>query len=245
MVDSNLSFLQFCDNSDLQALCDVLTHNSKGEIRLTEQLTDSVDYHMYYPHKMRKLWKPMAIELQRYGGNTIANLFRGGQGVSYVTILKDVCRKLKVKIPKECTVEELEISLLTKYCEKVVSKLNINLLRELGEQVGLDFRDYTKPMMLAAILMAIRMEGLVVVLPVLSFIGANLSRILVSQGLYYSGTVLIGRSIGFLWGPISWALTAGWLLLDISSPAYRVTVPAVLQIASMRAAMNARVLPMN
>jgi len=42
------------------------------------------------------------------------------------------------------------------------------------------------------------------------------------------------RGIGIALGPIGWAITAVWTFADLSSPAYRVTVPAVIQIAYMR-----------
>lgn len=37
-----------------------------------------------------------------------------------------------------------------------------------------------------------------------------------------------------LTGPIGWAITAAWTLIDAGGTAYRVTIPAVIQIASLR-----------
>ncbi|WP_409012598.1 hypothetical protein [Bacteroides xylanisolvens] len=39
-------------------------------------------------------------------------------------------------------------------------------------------------------------------------------------------------------GPIGWILTAVWTLIDIAGPAYRVTIPAVIQIAYIRQSAN-------
>ena len=99
IVDSNLTFLQYCTNDDLRSLCDILTHNQKGKIRLSEQLTSSNSYMRCYPDYMRKMWTEIAAELQKFGGNTFANLFRGGIGTSYDSILRDVCKKMKVNLP--------------------------------------------------------------------------------------------------------------------------------------------------
>lgn len=52
MIDSNLTFLQYCTNEDLRSLCDILTHNHKGEVRLSEQLTYSDCYKRCYPDNM-------------------------------------------------------------------------------------------------------------------------------------------------------------------------------------------------
>ena len=50
---------------------------------------------------------------------------------------------------------------------------------------------------------------------------------------FASGSVL-SRSLSVLAGPIGWALTAAWTAYDIAGPAYRVIVPAVIQIAYLR-----------
>ncbi|MDG6406765.1 hypothetical protein [Glaesserella parasuis] len=52
-------------------------------------------------------------------------------------------------------------------------------------------------------------------------------------GTLLAGTAL-GRILGFATGPIGWGITGIWALKDISGPATRVTVPAVIQIAFLR-----------
>lgn len=42
------------------------------------------------------------------------------------------------------------------------------------------------------------------------------------------------RGYSTFMGPIGWVLTALWTIVDIAGPAYRVTVPAVIQIAYIR-----------
>lgn len=39
-------------------------------------------------------------------------------------------------------------------------------------------------------------------------------------------------------GPIGWALTGLWALMDIAGPAYRVTIPVVIQVAFLRAKLK-------
>lgn len=112
IVDSNLTFLQYCTNDDLRSLCDILTHNNKGEIRLSEQLTGSDSYMRCYPNNMHEMWTDIAAELQKFWGNTFANLFRGGTGISYDSILHDVCKKVEVNLPSLISVEEAERMLL-------------------------------------------------------------------------------------------------------------------------------------
>nr|WP_321317172.1 ubiquinol-cytochrome C chaperone family protein [uncultured Campylobacter sp.] len=45
----------------------------------------------------------------------------------------------------------------------------------------------------------------------------------------------IARIVGIYAGPVGWAITGAWTAVDLASPAYRVTVPACLLIAKLRA----------
>lgn len=242
IVDQNLYFLQYCSNDELKTLCDTLTYDNKGEVRLSEQLTDNDIYLRSYPDKMKEMWQEIAAELQRFGGNTFANIFRGGVGASYESILRDVCKKMKVRIPSCSTVEEIEIALLTKYCEETLGSMDIDLLRELSVEIGVRPQSYNKQVVAAAILLALRKGGGRVLAPVIYYIGSNITRILIGRGVYFATAGVLGRAAAALTGPVGWALTAGWLAYDIASPAYRVTVPAVIQVACMRLKYNSNLL---
>lgn len=242
IVDSNLTFLQYCTNDDLRSLCDILTHNNKGEIRLSEQLTGSDSYMRCYPNNMHEMWTDIAAELQKFGGNTFANLFRGGTGISYDSILHDVCKKVEVNLPSLISVEEAERMLLMKYFEKAINMMDFDLLCKLSAEIDVEPKNYNKQMLVTAILIALRQSGGKLFGPVIYFIGSNIGKILVSRGLYYAFGGTLGRAIGILTGPIGWAITAGWLAYDIASPAYRVTVPAVLMVACMRVKFKSHLL---
>ena len=241
-IDQNLCFLQHCTNEELKTLCDTLTHNNKGDVRLSEQLTDNDVYLRFYPDNMKGMWQEIAAELQRFGGNTFANILRGGVGASYESILRDVCKKMKVRIPNCPRVEDIEIALLTKYCEETVGCMDINLLRELYIEIGFKPQSYNKQVVAAAILLALRSGSGKVIATVIHFIGSNITRILIGGGVYYATAGILSRAVATLTGPIGWMLTAGWFAYDIASPAYRVTVPAVIQVACMRLKYNSHFL---
>ena len=48
-TDMDLQFLQYCNNEDLRALCDILVYDNKGELRLSESLSISDSYLSCYP----------------------------------------------------------------------------------------------------------------------------------------------------------------------------------------------------
>ena len=63
--DKDLIFLASCQNDDLQALCDILTCKSNGDLRETEQLVGTDAYISYYPDNMQMMAKEQVRE--RFG----------------------------------------------------------------------------------------------------------------------------------------------------------------------------------
>ena len=132
--------------------------------------------------------------------------------------------------------------LLMKYFEKAINMMDFDLICKLSAEIDVEPKNYNKQMLVTAILIALRQSGGKLFGLVIYFIGANIGKILVRRGLYYVAGGTLGRTIGILTGPIGWVITAGWLAYDIASPAYRVTVPAVLMVACMRAKFNSHLL---
>jgi uncharacterized protein YaaW (UPF0174 family) len=57
---------------------------------------------------------------------------------------------------------------------------------------------------------------------------------IIGRGLSLAGNATLMRTMSILTGPIGWAITGAWTAVDIASPAYRVTIPAVIQVAALR-----------
>ncbi|MNG29300.1 hypothetical protein D3C84_1147080 [compost metagenome] len=60
---------------------------------------------------------------------------------------------------------------------------------------------------------------------------------LVGRGVVLAGGAGLSRGLAVLAGPVGWAITGLWTAFDLASPAYRVTVPCVIQIGHMRQKM--------
>ena len=63
-TDIDLDFLKYCSHTELRELCDLLTHDEKGNLRLSENLTDKDSYIENYPHNCKAIWQDIALELQ-------------------------------------------------------------------------------------------------------------------------------------------------------------------------------------
>ena len=220
IVDRNLQFLQHCENEDLHVLCDILLYDNRGKIRYSGNISNRECFLKNYPDNMQVMWKELAKELQNFGGNSILKFLRDGQGSSYEKILRDVCN--------------IEHKLLIKIFAKAIGKLSGKEIRSIMDECKMKGYDYTKQGLLAALLdlQVINHIGFVIVIQTVI---RMTTQILVGRGVAFVGLKIISRSIGALCGPIGWLLLAGCSIWHIGGPAYHVTIPAVIQVAYMRA----------
>jgi uncharacterized protein YaaW (UPF0174 family) len=239
--DFDLQFLENCENEDLRILCDILMYDNNGEIRISESLSNSDSYISYYPNNMKGMWKDIASELQCYGGNTVLNICRCGQGPKYESIVYDVCKKMKVKgISKHDTAEDMEQKLLITLSSKAISEMTEEQVRSIMEECGIIGYAYSRAGLVAALL-ALQVINKRLFIIVIHSVMRMLSEILLTRGIVIIGMGTLSRGLGVLLGPICWIMLTGWTVWDLMGPAYRVTVPAVVQIACMRVKFQASI----
>ena len=238
--DFDLQFLQFCENEDLRILCDILMYDNNGKIRLSEGISNSDEYLASYPDNMIGMWKDLASELQKFGGNSILNIFRNGHGPSYEKVVYDVCKRMGVHdINKHDTAEEMEQKLLVAISKNAIGQMNEDDIRSIMEECHVEGYVYTRAGLIAAI-MALQIVNRRLFIIVINSVMRLASQILVGRGVMMVGMGILSRGIGILCGPVGWALLCGWTAWDIMGPAYRVTIPAVIQVAYMRAKYQAK-----
>ena len=134
--DPDLEFLSKCTDEDLNDLVYCLTYDKDGSKRLTEELTLSDAYKKHHPYHSL-YWEEIAAEIQCFGGNTFANIFRGGKGVLYKEVLCDVCDKMKVNYNKNSTADRIEDALLSKILEDSLEKMSPDEIRQLAAELGI------------------------------------------------------------------------------------------------------------
>ncbi len=231
--DNDLVFLSSCNNDDLRALCDILTHDKKGELRISEELTNTDAYLHYYPEHMNLMAKELCEELRKYGTNTVKTLCRKGEADSYSKIVRRVCRRLNVSISDNDSTIEMERKFMESACENCTSQLSDEELRSLADKAGIPHKSLKRQMLVYTIMIAVR-RNVVLLSEIIYYITMRIVYAQVGRGVVMVGMNTIGRYISMAAGPVGWALLAGWTISDIASPAYRVIIPAVLMIASMR-----------
>jgi len=231
--DSDLEFLRDTKSEDLNDLVYCLTHDKDGDSRLTEELTQSDLYKAHNPNH-QKYWDLVAAEIQCFGANTIVTIFRGGKGVLYKEVLMDVCDKMKVNYNKESSTEKIENNLLMKILTDALEKMSSEELKELAESVGIENVSAMNAEAFVGVFQAVfRAGGFKSYQLTLIIVNAVL-KALIGRGLSFAGNAALTRTMAILTGPIGWVITGVWTALDIASPAYRVTIPAVIQVAALR-----------
>lgn len=231
-IDSDLEFLSLITSNDLNDLVYCLTHDKDGNTRLTEELTYSDTYKLHYPNH-NKYWKLIAAEVQCYGANSIATMFRGGEGVLYREVLQDVCNKLKVNYNNNSKTEIIENNLLLKILTSALEEMSPEDLKELAKEFNISNINYSSEALLGAFQAVFNAGGFKSYQ--LTLIVANtISKVIIGKGLSFATNTALTKTMSILTGPIGWGITGAWTLFDISGPAFRVTLPAVINIAVLR-----------
>ncbi|MGP1430430.1 MAG: DUF3944 domain-containing protein [Fusobacterium sp.] len=243
--DKDLDFLAKCDNEDLGELFKLLVYDPKDdEKRFTQTLLISDEFKRYGDN-YQKYWQRIAEELQLFGGNTISNLFRRGSGVLYREILEDVAKEQKISFEKYNSTIDIENKLILKVSEEIFNSLSeeeqkklIDELTENNNELKKILASYKSDIPYAKIGTSIIRE----VLKRGGFATYKLTLIVVNmlwKSLFGKGLSLVANSTitkvlaSFLAAPIAIVINA-WILVDIASPAMRVTFPAVFLIATLR-----------
>lgn len=230
--DKDLEFLGQLSDEELSPLVDILIKDEKGAYRTTEELTNSSSYKKYAPQH-HKYWKEIAAEIQLFGGNTLASLFRGGKGVLYREVLIDVANKLDVNFSKNASTERIEQNLLLKLFEDLTEKISQEQLKELSKEFNLDLTTVT-PAIFSSSLMGVFAQTGMRTYQLSTYMSDILLKFMFGRAMMVSAGSATARILSIFTGPIGWSIMGGWTLFDIASPAFRVTVPAVVCVASLR-----------
>ncbi|HAY5552610.1 TPA: hypothetical protein J0A55_001672 [Escherichia coli] len=215
-----VALLLNADKNDIDLLIDYITPDGKFNFsqsdRVKKALRDGKNSEAIDEETLRLLIR----ELQHFGGNTVINLFRGN-GVSYSEIVDDVASHLKIKVAKNAPVKEKESLIIDAVFASSWNKMSDDdrrqLLRDMGINTSISLDKLS------------RME-----LPLLqraAMVASGLAQIATGKALPLIAGLGIGRVLGVLTGPVGLALTGLYTAYDISNPAFRITLPCVVQIA--------------
>ena len=146
----------------------------------------------------------------------------------------DVCDKMKVNYNKDSSTEKIEGNLLMKILTDALEKMSPDELKELAEATGVkNTSGITAETMVGVFQAVFRAGGFKSYQLTLIIVNAVL-KALIGRGLSLAGNAALTRTMAILTGPIGWVITGLWTAIDIAGAAYRVTIPAVIQVAALR-----------
>ena len=231
--DSHLEFFQTLDNNELEVLVEMFLKDGNNDLQFTEPYKNYFEKEKKEAINHQEYWKYIAEEYQLFGGNTFINyIFRWGKGVVYQEILEDVVSHLKIKCNKD-SVDKMEKALLEDVLEKSIEKMSEKERKELVESLDLKTTNFTKQGVTVALQIAIKRGGFIPYKN--AVIIANwIARNTIGKGLSLAANAALTKYLSVFAGPVGWAISGLWTAVDISGPAYRVTVPATIYIAALR-----------
>ncbi|ENF6403737.1 TPA: hypothetical protein ACP44H_003864 [Klebsiella variicola] len=215
--DALVQLLLNADKGDIDLLIDYVTNTGKLGFSMSDSVKTVLQDAKRQDIPDEETLRLLVRELQHFGGNTFVNLFRRN-GVSYSEIVADVASHLKMKAPAAASVEEKEALIIdcvfTSSWKKMSDDERSQILRDMGinGSASMDIPVWQRAALVANSL-AQTTAGKV--LPLIAGLG-------------------IGRVLGVLTGPVGLAITGLYTAYDISNPAFRVTLPCVVQIAWIR-----------
>jgi len=152
IFDPNLAeVLSTADVDDLAVLVDHITDKGEGRISLSSEtcktLTDAKSAGPI-DEATRAL---IAEELQRFGGNSLFNLMRGGAGVPYREILCDVASHVKARHNPKSDCAQIEIAILEAVLEQSLGKMSEEEKNNLFAEFGSTYKPNAGPALMAAL----------------------------------------------------------------------------------------------
>jgi uncharacterized protein YaaW (UPF0174 family) len=226
-----IPLLRKCNSDELDNLVGYLTR--KGGV--SSQLKSTRAYRQWYPDHIRYVDEIIA-EIQKFGGNTILNIVRGGVGVSYRDIVCKVASRLKVKYEKTDSIDRIEQQILIKVLEKSWEKMSDTqkaaLIQGIMPETGAS--DLPKEFPTALLQAAIIAGGGIVSYKLSLIVAGAIARASLQRGIAFVAGTSVARWAAAFAGAVGLGITALWALFDVLGPAYRVLIPCVLHIAMLR-----------
>ena len=244
LEDKDLAFLKNSPNEDLKALADLLVFDKDGKKRWNEKLSGKKSYSEGYPNNLKNAVNDIVLELQCYGADTIASavreIFGKHPGVPYREILMDVCDKKNVSYNKSSSTERIEYHFIQSIIEETLQKASDEDIFAVADELGISLKgEETREQIIDNILQKSTSPTLyskmteIVYSAVVPGAVAGVAGAAAAQVALVAARVGLPRLVGLAIPAIN-AFMWGWLIKDLSGPAYRVTVPAVIMIINFR-----------
>ena len=233
-----LPVLQRASHDDLLAIADALNRSWDVRIKADARYRRAA-------HDLTIIPQVLADYLTRAGGHAMVNWWRSA-GPGYAEVVHDVCGVMKVKVQKQMSILAMEETLLRVIMERVWDAMSekereeaVRSVEAQWEKAGRRFdralgsKLWTLSFAAFGAQVGLRMTGFLTYQVAVQI--ANMAaRQVLGRGLAFAANAALTRAIAVAIGPVGWAASAAWLVVDALGPSYRGVAPAVFQVAALR-----------
>ncbi len=223
--DDLASLLACFTSEELAPLYEMATRKVSEELSFNERVKHSRPQHSAYSDLI-------AHEIRLFGGNSFANLGRGGEGPPYAEIVRDVCRSRKVKVKRDASVIAMEQALLSRQLDSLPADEQHRIRQEMAA-AGLKGDLSAIPLSVLALQVGGQLSGFLLYETGLQ-VANGIARAVIGQGISFLGNQMLVRGLAIATGPIGLSITGALALGSLAGPAKTVTVPAVHYIGAIR-----------
>jgi len=202
--------LSRASSGDLNVLADLITDFGKGRVALDGSVKSQI-LACKERSRLQDISELLAGEISAFGGNTLVNAVRKG-GVSYQELASDVAKQLGGKPSSGLASWDIEEIALSQAVKKAFKDVSVDVSKKSGAQLA----DLMRP----------TIDGMI------KEAGSALGAIANSGASGIMGLLSV-RAAPFVLAPLA-AAAVGVTAAQAATPAYRITTPAVLQIAIIR-----------
>jgi uncharacterized protein YaaW (UPF0174 family) len=210
-----------------------------GKGGVTAQLQRTQRYRQYsLSRDHSKYADDIAAEIQKFGANTFwTHTIRKGRGIKYRKILRQVAKRCGVMAGLGGETAELEERVLAAVLSRAYEGMTIEKRLELLDTLKIhQLPGAGGPIAAGALQAAIQAAGFAPYK--LAVIVANgTANAILGHGLAFAANAGLTKAVALFAGPAGWALDAVWGGMIAAGPAYRVTLPCVVQVAMIRQSM--------
>ncbi len=246
--DKNLNpLLLSCTGPELEPLSEIIAKSKFSNLK-------SYEAYKANPGRPDFFVDALANEVRLFGGDTFMNICRGDDGAlldpskrngpPYKEVLLNVASKCGVKssagkqYQPNARVGDVEKALLQKLLDDAYAKMSESEQKEVVEQMsaqaGKQF-SWASGIPLATLLAqaGIQMSGFMAY-QIAVIVANGLAKAVLGKGLAFATNAALTKSVSLFAGPLGLVFSGLWLIKDLSGPAYRITIPCVVQIAFLR-----------
>lgn len=206
---------------------------------MLKKLSNGIDTDERYksdPKKPTSYADLIADEIRLFGGNTFANMARGGVGVPYREVVCDVADKMKVSYNKASTVERIELLIVQKIFEDSIEKMTEEDRQRLIKDLGI--RGIPVGSSATMIMQAIIKMGGFKSYQIAVIVANSIAKFILGRGLSFAANASLTKIMSIFAGPLGWVISSLWTLIDIAGPSYKTTIPCVIHVAMLRQKQN-------